>query len=60
MGAGTNILLDAMFISGLGLGVQGAQPLLSYNLGAGQLDRVKQTFRLLLAACVSGSYPWSG
>ena len=36
--------------------VQGAQPLLSYNLGAGQLDRVKQTFRLLLAACVSGSF----
>ena len=24
VGAGTNILLDAMFISGLGLGVQGA------------------------------------
>lgn len=36
--------------------VQGAQPLLSYNLGAGQLDRVKHTFRLLLAACVSGSF----
>ena len=27
--------------------VQGAQPLLSYNLGAGDISRVKKTFRLL-------------
>lgn len=36
--------------------VQGAQPLLSYNLGAGDISRVKKTFRLLLACCVSGSF----
>ncbi|MGN0256451.1 MAG: MATE family efflux transporter [Chordicoccus sp.] len=35
--------------------VQGAQPLLSYNLGAGNIPRVKKTFRLLLFCCVSGS-----
>ncbi len=36
--------------------VQGAQPLLSYNLGAGNLPRVKKTFRLLLGCCVGGSF----
>ncbi len=36
--------------------VQGAQPLLSYNLGAKNIDRVKKTFRLLLICCVSGSF----
>ena len=36
--------------------VQGAQPLLSYNLGAGDVARVKKTFRLLLLCCVSGSF----
>ena len=36
--------------------VQGAQPLLSYNLGAGNIPRVKQMFRLLLACCVTGSF----
>ncbi len=36
--------------------VQGAQPLLSYNLGAGNIPRVKKTFRLLLICCVSGSF----
>lgn len=36
--------------------VQGAQPLLSYNLGAGNIKRVKMTFRLLLVSCVSGSF----
>ena len=35
--------------------VQGAQPLLSYNLGANNFFRVKKTFRLLLICCVSGS-----
>ncbi len=35
--------------------VQGAQPLLSYNLGAENISRVKKTFRLLLVCCVSGS-----
>ena len=36
--------------------VQGAQPLLSYNLGAENIPRVKKTFRLLLVCCVSGSF----
>ena len=36
--------------------VQGAQPLLSYNLGAGNIPRVKRTFRLLLGCCVGGSF----
>lgn len=36
--------------------VQGAQPLLSYNLGAKNIPRVKKTFRLLLICCVSGSF----
>lgn len=36
--------------------VQGAQPLLSYNLGAKNILRVKKTFRLLLICCVSGSF----
>ena len=36
--------------------VQGAQPLLSYNLGAKNIPRVKKTFRLLLACCVGGSF----
>ena len=36
--------------------VQGAQPLLSYNLGAKNISRVKKTFRLLLVCCVSGSF----
>ena len=36
--------------------VQGAQPLLSYNLGAGNIPRVKKTFRLLLGCCVGSSF----
>ena len=36
--------------------VQGAQPLLSYNLGAKNISRVKKTFRLLLICCVGGSF----
>lgn len=34
---------------------QGAQPILSYNLGAGNIVRIKKTFRLLLLSCVTGS-----
>ena len=36
--------------------VQGAQPLLSYNLGARNIPRVKKTFRLLLLSCLAGSF----
>ena len=66
VGAVTNIILDAVFINSIGMGVrgaalatvisQGAQPLLSYNLGAENISRVKKTFRLLLICCVSGSF----
>ena len=39
---------------------QGAQPILSYNLGAGNKIRVKKTFYLLLLCCVIGSVSiWS-
>lgn len=34
---------------------QGAQPILSYNYGARNADRVKKTFRLLLVVCMSYS-----
>ncbi|MGN1271843.1 MAG: MATE family efflux transporter, partial [Lactobacillus sp.] len=34
---------------------QGAQPILSYNLGAGNAVRIKKTFNLLLCSCVIGS-----
>lgn len=35
--------------------VQGAQPILSYNLGAGRTERVRKTFHYLLLSCVAGS-----
>ncbi len=35
--------------------VQGAQPILSYNLGAGHTERVGKTFRCLLVSCIAGS-----
>ena len=35
--------------------VQGAQPILSYNLGAGKIERVRKTFQYLLLSCVAGS-----
>ncbi|WP_312643199.1 MATE family efflux transporter [Hydrogenoanaerobacterium sp.] len=35
---------------------QGAQPIISYNYGAGKLDRVKKTFRLLLISSLSFSF----
>lgn len=41
-----------LFLPGL---VQGAQPILSYNLGAGQIERVRKTFSYLLLSCITGS-----
>lgn len=32
---------------------QGAQPIISYNFGSKQLDRVKKTFKLLFISCVT-------
>ncbi len=42
--------LFMMPIMGLG---QGAQPILSYNYGAKQYDRMKQAFKLFFIACLS-------
>lgn len=35
---------------------QGAQPITSYNYGAGNAERVSKTFRLLLTVCLSYSF----
>lgn len=35
---------------------QGSQPILSYNYGAGNSERVKKTFNLLLAVCLTYSF----
>lgn len=49
----TSVMGFAMMpLQGLG---QGAQPISSYNYGAGNVDRVKKTFRLLLICCLSYS-----
>ena len=32
---------------------QGSQPIISYNFGAGRLDRVRGTFKLLLFSCIT-------
>ena len=44
------IMLPIMGVS------QGAQPISSYNFGAGNAQRVKQTFRLLLTVCAAFSF----
>ena len=49
----TSVMQFAMLpLQGLG---QGAQPIMSYNYGAKNADRVKKTFRLLLITCLSYS-----
>ncbi len=49
----TSILQFAMLpMQGIG---QGSQPISSYNYGAGNAERVKQTFTLLLKICVTYS-----
>lgn len=35
---------------------QGSQPILSYNYGAGNSERVKKTFKLLLVVCLTYSF----
>lgn len=42
-------IMQLQFLPVQGLG-QGAQPLISFNYGAGSIDRVKKTFRILLAS----------
>ena len=34
---------------------QGAQPIISYNFGAGKFDRIKKTFKLLIISCLAYS-----
>jgi Na+-driven multidrug efflux pump len=34
---------------------QGAQPIISYNFGAGNLDRIKKTFKILVTSCLTYS-----
>ena len=49
----TSVMQFAMLpLQGLG---QGAQPVLSYNYGAKNADRVKKTFRLLVVTCLTYS-----
>ncbi|MDO4268449.1 MAG: MATE family efflux transporter [Eubacteriales bacterium] len=47
----TSVMMFAMLpLQGLG---QGAQPIISFNYGAGNADRVKSTFRLLLKSSMT-------
>ena len=49
----TSVMQFAMMpLQGL---TQGAQPIISYNYGANQPDRVKATFKLLLITCIAFS-----
>ena len=50
IGAVANIVLDPIFIFAFQMGVQGAQPIISYNYGAGNSGRVKSAYSLLLKA----------
>lgn len=45
-------IMQIIFLPLSGL-TQGAQPIISYNYGAKNLDRVKATFKLLLTCCLS-------
>lgn len=50
----TSVMQFAMLpMQGIG---QGAQPISSYNYGAGNTERVRQTFRLLLRSCLVYSF----
>src|SRR3712207_7266946 len=40
---------------------QGAQPIISYNFGAKNLERVKKTFKLLITLCIAyTTIMWAG
>ncbi|WP_294403700.1 MATE family efflux transporter [uncultured Clostridium sp.] len=47
-----NSVMQIIIMPLLGL-TMGAQPILSYNYGAGNMDRVGKTFKLLIASCVT-------
>ncbi len=63
LAVGTMSILQSMFqmvnmpLHGL---CQGAQPIMSYNYGAGNIERVKATFRLLFASCLGFSLIGTG
>lgn len=43
-------IMQLQFMPTQGL-AQGAQPIISFNYGAGKMDRVKKTYKLLMAIC---------
>lgn len=47
-------IMQVLMMPLMGL-TQGAQPIMSYNFGAKQMDRVKKTFKLLFVVCLSYS-----
>ena len=47
-------IMQILMLPNIGV-TQGAQPIISYNYGSGQLDRVKKTFKLCLLSCFTYS-----
>ena len=47
-------IMQVLIMPLMGL-TQGAQPIISYNFGAKEMDRVKKTFKLLFVVCLSYS-----
>ncbi|HFL2403938.1 TPA: MATE family efflux transporter [Clostridioides difficile] len=47
-------IMQILMLPNMGV-TQGAQPIISYNYGSGQLDRVKRTFKLCLLSCFTYS-----
>ncbi len=43
-------IMQLMFMPAQGL-AQGAQPIISYNYGAGKVDRVRKAYRILITTC---------
>lgn len=52
-------IMQMLFLPMTGL-TQGAQPILSYNFGAGNRERVKKAFRLLFMICIAFSLTATG
>ena len=50
-----NAIRDVFTLPASGI-TDGARPVLSYNYGAGNSERVKKTFKLLLAVCLTYSF----
>lgn len=45
-------IMQLMFMPAQGL-AQGAQPIISFNYGAGKVDRVRKAYRILIVSCVT-------